>query len=304
MKPVATDFHQFTALRSEARAGKDTALKEAARQFEAIFLQTMLKSMRDASMGDPIFGQDNQSEVYRDMFDQQLALEITTGPGTGLADLLVRQLGGAHDGAGPEGGLTIGSAPVAGRRMPVENPGTAKERPLWQSPSEFVRRLWPYASRAASKLNVDPKALIAQAALETGWGRHVIADEKGRSSLNVFGIKATGGWQGDSVTVRTIEYADGTARPELASFRAYPSLAATFEDYAELIGSNPRYQPVLDRGEDVEGFAEALQDSGYATDPSYAKKIKSLLGTETMRRALESLKFGGLLPIDGDGSPF
>mgnify|MGYP006299869685 FL=1 len=303
MKPVVTDFQQFTALRTEARGGGDAALREAAEQFEAIFLQTMLKSMRDASMGDPIFGNSNASETYQDLFDKQMAMEISGGPGLGFADLLVRQLGGGHRAGGDESGLAIGreldramdQAPAIGRRLPVE--GTT-ERPLWQSPAEFVRKLWPYASRAADKLDVDPRALIAQAALETGWGKHVIADENGRSSLNLFGIKASGGWQGDAVSVRTIEYRGGAARPEVASFRAYPSLAAGFDDYEELLGSNPRYESVLNRGDDVEGYAEALQDSGYATDPAYADKIKSLLGSETMDRALESLKFGGLMPRD------
>lgn len=309
MKPVVTDFQQFTALRTEARDGRDTALREAAEQFEAIFLQTMLKSMRDASMGDPIFGNSNASETYQDLFDKQMAMEISGGPGLGFADLLVRQLGGGHRAGGDESGLAIGreldrameQAPAIGRRVPVE--GTT-ERPLWESPAEFVRKLWPYASRAADKLNVDPRALIAQAALETGWGKHVIADEKGRSSLNLFGIKASGGWQGDAVSVRTIEYRGGAARPEVASFRAYPSLAAGFDDYAQLLGSNPRYESVLNRGDDVEGYAEALQDSGYATDPAYADKIKSLLGSETMGRALESLKFGGLMPIDRERFSF
>ena len=309
MKPVVTDFQQFTALRTEARGGGDAALREAAEQFEAIFLQTMLKSMRDASMGDPIFGNSNASETYQDLFDKQMAMEISGGPGLGFADLLVRQLGGGHRAGGDESGLAIGreldramdQAPAIGRRLPVE--GTT-ERPLWQSPAEFVRKLWPYASRAADKLDVDPRALIAQAALETGWGRHVIADENGRSSLNLFGIKASGGWQGDAVSVRTIEYRGGAARPEVASFRAYPSLAAGFDDYAELLGSNPRYESVLNRGDDVEGYAEALQDSGYATDPAYADKIKSLLGSETMDRALESLKFGGLMPIDRERFSF
>ena len=309
MKPVVTDFQQFTALRTEARGGGDAALREAAEQFEAIFLQTMLKSMRDASMGDPIFGNSNASETYQDLFDKQMAMEISGGPGLGFADLLVRQLGGSHRAGGDESGLAIGreldramdQAPAIGRRLPVE--GTT-ERPLWQSPAEFVRKLWPYASRAADKLDVDPRALIAQAALETGWGKHVIADENGRSSLNLFGIKASGGWQGDAVSVRTIEYRGGAARPEVASFRAYPSLAAGFDDYAELLGSNPRYESVLNRGDDVEGYAEALQDSGYATDPAYADKIKSLLGSETMDRALESLKFGGLMPIDRERFSF
>jgi len=309
VKPAVTDFQQFTALRSEARDGRDAALREAAEQFEAIFLQTMLKSMRDASMGDPIFGNSNASETYQDLFDKQMAMEISGGPGLGFADLLVRQLGGSHRASADESGLAIGreldramdQAPAIGRRVPVE--GTT-ERPLWQSPAEFVRKLWPYASRAADKLNVDPRALIAQAALETGWGRHVIADENGRSSLNLFGIKASGGWQGDAVNVRTIEYRGGAARPEVASFRAYPSLAAGFADYAELLGSNPRYESVLDRGDDVAGYAEALQDSGYATDPAYADKIKSLLGSETIGRALESLKFGGLMPIDRERFSF
>jgi flagellar protein FlgJ len=160
-----------------------------------------------------------------------------------------------------------------------------------------VRDVWPHAERAAKRLAVAPQALLAQAALETGWGRHVMRSADGASSNNLFGIKAGGGWQGDSVARPTIEYENGVAERTLARFRAYPDVAATFDDYADLIGTHPRYRSVRGSGDDVAAFADALQQAGYATDPRYAEKINGVMHGETMRDAINGLKSTGTPPI-------
>lgn len=153
------------------------------------------------------------------------------------------------------------------------------------TPEHFVARIWPHARRAAKELGVDPRALVAQAALETGWGRRGIRDRSGNSANNLFGIKASG-WRGDRVSTSTHEYVNGQRRSERADFRAYQSPAESFADYVRLIKNSPRYQRVLNAGDDVHRFATELQRAGYATDPFYAKKIYAIVNGPTLGRAL------------------
>lgn len=157
------------------------------------------------------------------------------------------------------------------------------------TPEGFVARIWPEARRAASELGVDPRALVAQAALETGWGRRLPTHGDGSSANNLFGIKATG-WRGRSVTTGTHEYVAGVRRDETASFRAYDSIGESFSDYVRLLKNNRRYAGALAAGTDVAGFARGLQRGGYATDPAYADKITAIAGSSTVARALAAIE--------------
>lgn len=283
-----TDFSQFSALRHGAAENDPAVLREVAGQFEALFVQTLLKNMRNSELAEPLFGSE-QHDMYQEMMDQQLSLQMSRGRGIGLADMLVRQLGGEAPKMSPTPEQFLRPVSLVPEK-PIRPEGASGP---WASPVDFARDIWPHAQRAASRLNVAPEALLAQAALETGWGEHVMSRSDGASSLNLFGIKASGGWSGDSVTRSTVEYSDGLARQERAKFRAYPDLGAAFDDYAALISANPRYAAVRDSGTDGHGFARALQEAGYATDPLYAKKISRILESDTMR----ALKAGGTLPI-------
>ena len=289
MVAPAYDVSQYTDLRRMAGNNDPAALREVAGQFEALFLQTMLKSMRDASVGDPIFGESDQFEMYQGMLDQQIALEMASGKGIGLADMLVRQLGGE-----PAAG-SYPSSPVAG-----SYPGSpaASRTAVWDSPESFAKDVWPHAERVAGELGVAPEAVLAQAALETGWGQHVMAGRDGSSSFNLFGIKAGGSWNGDVVAQRTLEFEAGTPRQELARFRSYSDVATTFDDYAALLRDNPRYSNVGGQQDDVRGFGDALQQAGYATDPNYARKIEDVANSPTMERVLDSLKNSGDTPLN------
>lgn len=339
MTAAITDFNQFSNLRAGADTRDPAVLREVAGQFEALFIQTMFKNMRDTSLADPIFGQSDQHEMYQDMLDKQYALEMSGGRGIGLADMLVRQLGGEVGSGvsktrqlnlsddrfsgvprGPEGtsgqdgyrrgarpritSLT-GSSQVFGHedsRSARFEAGQIGSLPAWSTPADFAQQVWPFAEKAAKKLNVSPEALVAQAALETGWGEHVMERPDGTSSFNLFGIKANHNWTGGTVSKPTIEYSEGIIRKERATFRAYPDLAATFDDYAEFIGEHPRYQNVTNHGDDTAGFASALQDSGYATDPKYADKINAILDSDVMRKALQWLKNNTAMPITNEYS--
>lgn len=248
-------------------------------------MQTILKNMRAGQIAEPLFGSD-QHEMYLEMMDQQLSLEMSRGSGLGFADMLVRQLGGEAN-AAP---AAIERAAVPGQRASTP---AARESALpadWSTPGRFVADIWPHAKRVAEHLGVAADGLLAQAALETGWGRQVMQRADGNSSHNLFGIKAGSDWFGGSVVKKTVEFRDGIAEEVRARFRAYPDVAAAFDDYARFITDSSRYAGVRGTGGDTERFSEALQEAGYATDPLYAKKIRRILGSDTFREAISPLK--------------
>jgi flagellar protein FlgJ len=280
----ANDFTRFDKLR--ANADSPEALREVARQFESIFTKMMLESMRAASFGDPLFGSD-QGDMYQDMMDDQLAIEMSQGKGLGLADMLIRQL--SH-GANMKAPGEIGEMPVGGKPLPLDD--AARQT--------FIDKLLPAAEKAARELGVDPRAIIAQAALETGWGRSMPGADG--ASNNHFGIKAGTSWRGDSVRAATTEFADGVAGAEVARFRAYENAEASVADYVSLLRDNPRYAAALGTGGDVRAFATALQRGGYATDPDYAQKLDAVARqvAEQLERRQDlaaSLKAGHTAPL-------
>jgi flagellar protein FlgJ len=253
----ANDFRQFAALRRGAEANDPKVLREAARQFESLFTKMMLDSMRKASFGDPLFGSD-EGDQYQGMMDDQLAVQLSAGKGLGLADMLIRQL--SH------GAVSGGTAPAADAAPAAPDKVSDEQR------QKFIHDILPHATAAARELGVDPRAVIAQAALETGWGTSQPADATA-ASHNLFGIKAGASWQGASVTADTTEYVAGTPHTEPGSFRAYGNVAESVNDYVRLLRDNPRYAAALDTGTDVRAFANGLQRGGYATDPAYADKL-------------------------------
>lgn len=270
--PAVKSFGDAATLASLKRADRSQtpeALRETARQFESLFTRMLVKSMRETSFDDSMTGQGEG--FYRDMFDDQLAIELSKGKGLGLADMLVEQLKRAGL-AAPAGSAGATGAPSVG--------DAEKDR--------FVRELWPHARAAGAELGVDPKTLIAHAALETGWGRHLPRGEDGRPSHNLFGIKAAG-WAGERVAAETLEYADLRAESRVEAFRAYGSAGESFRDYVSLLKGNPRYAAALGTGGDSAAFARALQAGGYATDPDYAAKLEQVANV---------LKFTPGAPID------
>jgi flagellar protein FlgJ len=298
--PINNTFYAdpqgLTALRNDAKARDPAALKEAAKQFESLFTQMLLKSMREAnkslSNGDSLFGSD-QADFYQDMFDQQMAVHLSQGEGLGLADVLVRQLAGAGNGQRATGDGQTETAP-AGAASGSKSPG-----PIASSKADFIRQMLPHAQEAARELGVDPNALLAQAALETGWGKSVPCNAAGDCSYNLFGIKAGSAWSGATVNVPTLEFEDGVAVRKVDRFRSYDSPADSFKDYARLIRNNPRYEDALNAGSDVAGFASALQSGGYATDPNYARKIVAV-ANELQRVSNQSaLNLSASVPLPG-----
>ena len=298
---VYADFSGLAQLRASAARDGTAVLPDVAKQFEALFLQMMLKSMREATPGDPLLSGEG-ARMYRDLFDHQISLELARGKGIGITDMLVRQLApaaeplgvGAGDapGAAEQGTAAADRASPAQRGLPTQAVSNA---PTFESPDAFARRLWPHALEAAQTLGVAPRLLIAQAALETGWGQSIIRYPDGRSSHNLFGIKSDPGWDGPRTRVWTLEHADGVMERRSASFRAYESFKQSFDDYVDFVSTQGRYRRALAVAGDPGAYAQSLQDAGYATDPHYAEKIMGVMHSKTLR----SLKFPPDDPLQG-----
>ena len=294
-----TDFSGLQALKRAAAKNDPSAVRKVAQQFESMFTRMMLKSMRDAVGTDPIFGSD-QEKMYQGMYDDQLALQLSKGRGLGLADMLVKQLqrlGAA--GASAAGSSAPATGGAAGSNPPKATPPAASAA----TQQSFIQGLLPQAQQAGQQLGVAPSNLIAQAALETNWGRSLPHDGTGRSSNNLFGVKATGSWDGASVPAVTREAAaDGTATSVVAPFRSYADATQSFQDYVSLLRNNPRYAAALNTGADARAFATGLQRGGYATDPDYARKVSAVAnnisGYLAMNlRGVGALKSGATVPI-------
>lgn len=291
---------------STDKAEKKEALTVAAKQFEAIFMQMLLKSMRSAQdvlESDSPFNSQS-TKFYRDMHDQQMAIELSSNGSLGLSELIVRQLGGDKDNFTPntvirgDGHLPHGlTSEQSKNTSPFElhknNTGVSinrqsktpftevfnltKNEQRFTDSTDFVQKLTEPAKQVEKNVGIPFQVVIAQAALETGWGKKIISDEQGNSSNNLFNIKADKRWPGESIAKETLEFEQGTMVKKVAPFRAYQTLEESINDYSDFLSNSPRYQATLEKVGNVEHFLQGLQDAGYATDPKYAEKIMGTL---------------------------
>ena len=296
------DLKGLDSLRKAALSGDEKALTEAAQQFEAIFVQMMLKSMRKAQ--DAMADKDSpfnsqQVKYYRDMHDQQLAVDLSANGNMGIADIIVQQLSPGDHGFMPASAIRD-NANLAGmvrqasaikdtsKATEVNDVVASSKLPAFSSPADFVQKLLPATQEIADSLGIDAKALIAQAAVETGWGKYVIHDGQGKNTHNLFGIKADKHWQGDSTSINTVEFEGGVAKRQKAAFRSYDSFTDALKDYLSFVNDNPRYKNAVNNVTDAQSYFGELQKAGYATDPQYANKIMSVLNSDTFKSALSS----------------
>ena len=313
MQQSFTDLSSLDAIRQKGRDNSDEALEDIAKQFESMLVRMMLKSMRDANdifaKGNPL--SSNEGKTYEQMYDDQLALTLSVGRGMGIADVMVRQLQQAHGTSSTQEAdkeATKSDAKKASQAsdwrsdFAPRSPATISDlaaRSAMTNPvsapisfdgsvANFVEQLYPMAEQAAKKLAVSPDILIAQAALETGWGEKITTDGQG-SSNNLFNIKADQRWQGDAVRIKTLEFRDGIAVKETAAFRAYNSLSESFDDYVSFIHGGDRYSEAR-AATDGESYIRKLSEAGYATDPRYADKVLDIVNSDSMQTALTDIK--------------
>ncbi|MBL8386772.1 MAG: flagellar assembly peptidoglycan hydrolase FlgJ [Hydrogenophaga sp.] len=296
---LAADPGALNALRygagRDGQGGK-TALKEAAKQFESLFMRELIKSMRDATQKSGLL-EGQGSDLGTDLLDQQLAVQLSGLPG-GLSSAIERQLGRQMKANGGDGAAVDGAQDAAEgqsfkpldrsslkalmRYAPSATPsataGAAATSPS-QRQAGFVSRHSDAAEAVARESGIPASYMIGQAGHETGWGKSEIRNADGSPSYNLFGIKATPAWKGKVAEVTTTEYVNGVPRKTTARFRAYDSYADSFRDYARLITRSPRYDKAMDQIGSVHGFATSLQRAGYATDPQYAAKLSRAINT-------------------------
>ncbi|HSD36471.1 MAG TPA: flagellar assembly peptidoglycan hydrolase FlgJ [Rhodocyclaceae bacterium] len=293
------DVNSLSALKRATHENTPEGIKAAAKQFEGLFLQMVLKSMRDTVPKDGMLDSES-TRFYEGLGDQQLAAVLAQRNGVGLAAALERQMlqqaGLSPTGAGPveNPGVTLPVAPAPASAQEVLAPRPAvvvspKVSAAINAPTSdaqgFVEKLWPQATEAARMLNVPAHFLVGQAALETGWGKSELRTADGRPTYNLFNIKAGKGWTGATVDSPTTEYENGVAQVRTERFRAYGSYAEAFQDYAKLVQQSPRYAAAVGQGE-AASFARALQAGGYATDPAYADKLTKVINGKTLRQGL------------------
>lgn len=319
------DLGELDSLRSKAHKGEKSALKEVAQKFEGIFVQMLMKSMRDANA---VFESDSPmnsqyTKFYEQMHDQQMSLNLSDKGMLGLADLMVQQLDpsnspmtpasvlrgdsstsaransfklGQHDSMKmPTSRMSATSAldPTAsvnvipqtldsllsGKVLPSAVLSGDKSQADFTSQDEFVSRLYPHAEKAAKQLGTTPEVLIAQSALETGWGQKMVKGNAGQQSNNLFNIKADNRWQGDKAEVNTLEYEQGVAVKQKAGFRVYDDIGQSFNDFVSFVSSSDRYQDAMKKVANPKAFVQSLQDAGYATDPKYTDKVMQVMKT-------------------------
>ena len=352
------DLGGLDSLRSRAQKDETSALKEVAQQFEGIFVQMLMQSMRDANA---VFESDSPmnsqyTKFYEQMHDQQMSLNLSGEGMLGLADLMVQQLDPANSPMTPasvlrgdiNGGskaaaltmdkpdmlqmptgrvasgdtsfnvainpmataavspqanqlasangnavlataapISIASKPqtldsiLSGKVLPSTAVNGDKSQANFTSQDEFVSRLYPHAEKAAATLGTTPEVLIAQSALETGWGQKVVKGHQGQQSNNLFNIKADSRWQGDKASVSTLEYEQGIAVKQQANFRVYEDIGQSFNDFVSFVSNSERYQDAMKQASNPQAFIRSLQDAGYATDPKYADKVIQVMKTIT-----------------------
>lgn len=302
---VYTDFNSLAKLRNEAKDKTPDSIKQVAKQFESIFVGMMLKGMRQTKLAEGILD-SKQSDFYRDMYDQQLSIHLAGTGGIGLADVIERQLSPKDY---SDSAVRVREQKIAAYERQAfnrkQNIKKNEAQPLEivneamqinkatdssiQSAEDFVNKLRPYAQQAAKELGVDANILLAQAALETGWGKSVIKSSDGSSSHNLFNIKADKSWHGQQEKVATLEFHEGIAKKEMAGFRSYASYQESFNDYVNFIKTNPRYENAIKMAEKPEQYMHELQQAGYATDPNYAGKVMNIYQSKTITHQVPEL---------------
>lgn len=356
---IYSDINSLNSIRKMGLTDESGALKKAAKEFEAFFLNMMLKSMRqaNAAIGDDSMMSSSQEKMFTSMLDEQLAVDLSQKGLLGIADLMTHQLinksAAEKQLSGNEVNTKVslksdlnsfGIVPSLTEKSDrnvnsnlikasdkltnskpdvipepasdldktniletvnlhlrkgiketiVEQTDIAKiavEKPakkaVFTQVNEFVSSLLPLAKEAAQKLMLDPKLLIAQAALETGWGKFVMHDESGTPGFNLFGIKAGKGWGGETIKIDTLEVENGAFKKINASFRKYENFKQSFDDYVDFVQQNPRYQKATESTTDAKEYIHQLQKSGYATDPEYANKIMKIFN-ETLLDTIDT----------------
>ncbi len=296
---IYTDLQSLTQLGYDYPQHAGAVKKEVAKQFESILMQMMLRSMRDANKAfasNDLFG-SHQMEFYQDMFDKQMSLVLADNS-TGLASMIENSIDRLENSVpttstAPPSEVQIAQLVAENaaktHAVPAVQPAAPQEE-IFASMEDFIKKLWPAAKTAASLIGGVPEVLIAQAALETNWGKNVLPYQNKLSSYNLFNIKADNSWKNKTTTVDSLEQHNGVLVKERSNFRSYDSFLESFLDYAKFLKQNGRYSEALNKAAHPEQFVRALQSGGYATDQDYANKILKIFTSHTFQNGLAKVR--------------
>ena len=286
---LAADGRSLNNLKLQAGQDTPAAIKEAAKQFESLFMRELIKSMREATMKSGLMDSPG-GDLGADLLDQQFAVQMSGQPG-GLSELIAqqlsRQMGVAEPGVGGSDKKSVTSSispmaqasSLAAYAAHAPSPASTFAPPANTTQGKFVQSHTEAAARAEQSSGIPAAFMLGQAGHETGWGRHEIKMKGGAPSFNLFGIKAGAGWTGKVAEITTTEFVNGAAKKTVAKFRAYDSYEDSFKDYARLITQTPRYAQASQQTGSSLAFATGLQKAGYATDPNYASKLSRAIDT-------------------------
>ncbi len=279
---LAIDANGLNDLKLSAKDNSPEAIKGVAKQFEAIFMNMMLKSMRDATSQDSPF-ENEQTKSFTSMLDQQLSSNLSS-KGLGLSEVLTRQLSKISNIKVSDSNLQHPDSSSNSNNpssQKIDNtsasPITNNAKSSGYSAASFQSIMGPHAEAASRETGIPAQFMMGQAALESGWGKHEIKGSDGTKSHNLFGIKANKNWKGKVVEATTTEYINGVKQTKIEKFRAYDSYKDSFKDFANLMQNNSRYQKVMANLDDPSGYAKAIQTAGYATDPNYSNKLMNVI---------------------------
>lgn len=276
---LAADGRTLNTLKLQAGQNSPAAVKEAAKQFESLFMRELIKSMREATMKSGMLDSPG-GDLGADLLDQQLSVHMSGMPG-GLSDMIARQL--SQQTAAPAAAAPVAATGTVSKAIALAPTGPLKTH---SHQASFVQRHTAAAARVEQDSGLPSGFMLGQAGHETGWGRSEIKMKGGAPSHNLFGIKAGPGWKGKVAEITTTEFIDGAPRKVVAKFRAYDSYEASFRDYARLITESPRYAGASQQTASVQAYAKGLQRAGYATDPAYADKLSRAINmTLQLQRA-------------------
>jgi flagellar protein FlgJ len=310
---VYTEVQSLEKLRTMQNNDPAAAKHEVAEQFEAILMQMVLRSMRDANKAlmsdDNLFGGGQEMDMYQDIYDKQLTLMLSHNS-TGFASMIEKNLAdreaGMHSSESNKPIISHTQAPPI-KHTPVPSTATEltsatpnlittkaiqtnKESSHFESPENFIKKLWPLAKSAAAMIGANPGVLLAQAALETNWGKKIIQHQNAESTHNLFNIKAGTQWNKDAATATTLEQKDGVIRKEKAQFRSYSSFKESFDDYVSLLKDNDRYSQAVSKAQNPHEFIQALQHAGYATDENYTDKVMSIYTSHSFKDLISEME--------------
>jgi flagellar protein FlgJ len=303
---IYTDVQGLGQLRGKLKNNPTAVKKEVAKQFESMLMQMVMKSMRDANkaFASDLYGND-QMDFYQDIYDKQISL-VVTNSSSSIATMIEKNIDQQQGISESKTSSVQAYIPGSDVQPTKENKSTTPNLISSEKPNQtqnvvanekhlltkddFIKQIWPAAKQAAASLGSTPGILVAQAILETDWGKKIVAYNNQSSSNNLFNIKSTSETDKKTHPIETLEQKNGIVVKEKSSFKAYESFKESFMDYVNFIKNNTRYEQAIKKAANPKEYINALQHSGFATDGQYAEKVMSIFSSHSFNELISKME--------------